>query len=378
MSNNISTAGDEKISRHGDRFFFKLENQKLRFTHENTFASPKTSHITDSPCFVAGTRILTPYGDVPIEALKPDDEVLTLRSGAEAVQKIIWTGQRTVDLLRHAHPEKVIPIRFLAGSLGNGLPERDLSISPDHCLLIDGHLIEAKTLVNGATILEDASQRLVTYHHIELARHEIVLAEGVSAETYDDNGNRHAFEAGPALTLHPGFAAERPRNPVASLAVSGPIVWTARQRLLDRAFTMGFAVTESIDLHVKAGVEKIPGETCSCGQCLIYELSRPYRDVELRSSTGVPAHLAADPKDRRKLGVAIASISLLTDGARRDIPLDDPAHQGFHPMEDGRRWTNGAARIALPGYDDRAALEIRLHRQAPRWAPPGQGTAATA
>ena len=105
------------------------------------------------PCFAAGTRILTPAGQVKVEDLAEGDTVLTASDGG--VQKIIWAGRRTVDLTRHVMPEKVIPVIVLAGAFGPGLPERDLKLSPDHALLIDGVLIEAKTLVNGSTVIRD-------------------------------------------------------------------------------------------------------------------------------------------------------------------------------------------------------------------------------
>jgi hypothetical protein len=332
----------------------------------------------DKACFVAGTKILTPYCDTPVQDLRPGDEVLTLRSGAEAVQKIIWTGRRVVDLARHANPERVTPVRFQAGGLGDGLPEYDLKLSPDHCLFVDGHLIEAKTLVNGATILPDPSQRYVSYHHIELARHDIILAEGVPAETFLDSGNRAMFEGAPALALHVDFAARQRQGSIAPVVRDGPVVSAYRQRLLDHAIAIGFAVTDATDLWVKAGVEKLQPEPCSAPQCLIYELSQPYREVELHSSAGVPAHLSAAPDDRRKLGAAITAMFLLTAGRRCKIRLDDPRHSGFYPAEQGHHWTDGAARVALPPYRGPAQLEIRLKGQAARWAAAKQGAAATA
>jgi hypothetical protein len=37
-------------------------------------------------------------------------------------------------------------------------------------------------------------------------------------------------------------------------------------------------------------------------------------------------------------------------------------------MEAGRRWTKGAARIALPAYSGRAVLEVVITGQAKRWS----------
>jgi hypothetical protein len=321
----------------------------------------------DKACLAAGTRILTPDGDVPVEKLRPGDEVLVVRGDGDDVAKVIWTGRRTIDLTRHAQPQRVQPVRFLAGALGAGLPEHDLWLSPDHCLYIDGHFIEARTLVNGATVRQDFSQRFVSYHHIELARHDVMLAEGVPVETYLDSGNRLMFEGAAATMLHPDFSAPFRAKACAPLAANGPVVLAARQRLLDRAKTLGFAATHATDLVVRAGIEKIRPEARSTAHCLMFELSQPYRSVELLSSAGVPAHLAAAPDDRRRLGADIFGLFLVHHGWRRQIELNDPAHQGFHAMEAGHRWTNGAARIRLPAFTGAATLEVRLFGQAARW-----------
>ena len=58
-----------------------------------------------------------------------------------------------------------------------------LLVSPEHALLLDGILVPARHLTNGVTILPDDSAAPVDYFHIELAEHDIILAEGVPAET---------------------------------------------------------------------------------------------------------------------------------------------------------------------------------------------------
>jgi hypothetical protein len=334
----------------------------------NVFFNPQGLIITDAPCFAAGTRILTPDGEVAVEDIVPGQEVLTAREGSETVAEVIWVGHRTIDLARHAMPEKVRPVRILAGAFGPGLPERDLRVSPDHALYIDGHLIEAKTLVNGVTVIVEKSTRYVTYHHIELARHDVVLAEGLPAETYLESGNRLMFESDSSpMVLHPDFVTAARENACAPLLTDGRIVTAARQRLLDRALALGFAVTGDVDLVVRAGLERIKPEPDLDGE-LLFVLPAGARDVQLLSGTGVPAEVSADPGDRRVLGVAVSGLTLIANGKRLEIPLNDAAHDGFHEMEAGHRWTKGAARISLPPYSGRAVLEVNIHGQARRWS----------
>jgi hypothetical protein len=324
--------------------------------------------ISDIPCFAAGTRILTGWGSRKVEDLAVGDEVLSARDGRG--RKIIWAGHRTVDLSRHANPDKAIPVLITAGAFGDSLPERDLRVSPDHALYIEGCLIEAKTLVNGTTILRDRTARFVTYHHIELESHDVVLAEGLPAETYLDSGNRRNFESGAGpLALHPDFAAASRAGSCADLLLDGEIVRQARQKLLDRAFALGFRRTDAIDLVALINGDVIAPHADDTGRALIFVLPADASRVTLLSSTGVPAETSADPGDRRVLGVAVTELALITGGRRILIDLNG-AHEGFHAAEAGQRWTAGKASIALPTYAGRAVLEVSLAGQAARWLAP--------
>jgi len=140
------------------------------------------------PCFAEGTQLLTPCGMRPVEALRKGDQVIT-RAG---VLSVIWHGRRRVDCMRHPTPTKVWPVRIERDAFGPGLPVRPLFLSPDHALFSDGALIPVQFLLNGITIRQEPVAS-VTYHHIELERHEIVWAENLPTESYLDCGNRHQF-----------------------------------------------------------------------------------------------------------------------------------------------------------------------------------------
>ena len=146
---------------------------------------------SDPVCFMPGTLVATPAGERAVETLKAGDLVLTADGRAAPVR---WLGRQTVST-RFADPLRVLPIRITVGALGENLPKRDLLLSPDHAVLVDGVLIQAGALVNGATILrEDAVPEVFTYWHVELADHSLILAEGVPAETFVDNVDRLAFD----------------------------------------------------------------------------------------------------------------------------------------------------------------------------------------
>lgn len=154
-------------------------------------------------CFAAGTCIETADGPIPVENLAEGDEVCLI-SGAAA--PIVWIGRRTIDLLSHPKPERVGPIRIAPHAFGLGRPYRPLWLSPDHAVFVEGVLIPVKFLMNGSTITQNVAAA-VTYYHVELARHDVVLAEWLPVETYLETGNRSAFEnGGGVIQLHADFS----------------------------------------------------------------------------------------------------------------------------------------------------------------------------
>ena len=157
-------------------------------------------------CFLMGTRILTNRGEVVVEALRAGDLVVTLSGRGPVLKPLTWIGTSPVDLDRHPAPAKAAPIHIRENAFGAGAPHRDLLVSPDHAIAVASSLVPAYLLVNGATILREPAIGAITYFHVELARHDILLADGLPAESYLDTGNRAVFaNAGVARRLHPNF-----------------------------------------------------------------------------------------------------------------------------------------------------------------------------
>ena len=74
------------------------------------------------------------------------------------------------------------------------MPTRDLLVSPDHCLFLDGVLVPAWLLVNGTSVVQEPGRAEIRYYHVELETHDVLLAEGAAAESWLDAGNRDWFE----------------------------------------------------------------------------------------------------------------------------------------------------------------------------------------
>jgi hypothetical protein len=82
-----------------------------------------------------------------------------------------------------------------ACAISDNVPCRDLLLSPDHAVFIDGILIQAGALVNGTSIVrENRVSPTFTYYHVELEDHSLILAENMPAESFVDNVDRMAFD----------------------------------------------------------------------------------------------------------------------------------------------------------------------------------------
>jgi len=145
-------------------------------------------------CFAAGTRIATPHGPVAVERLAPGDRVLLAEGGTAPVRRCLV---RTLTAAEVARDPRLRPVRIAAGALGQGLPDRDLIVSRQHRLLaaspivrrmfgVDEVLIAAHRLTKlpGIAPDADAASGGVTYVHLVLDAHRVILAEGAPAESF--------------------------------------------------------------------------------------------------------------------------------------------------------------------------------------------------
>jgi hypothetical protein len=164
-------------------------------------------------CFAEGTRIVTPNGEDAVENLRAGDMVLAMRNGQAGFEPLRWVGFMDVAVPRNAAmAAKTAPILIKAGALAPGMPARDLRVSPDHAMEMDGHLIPAKHLVNGSSIIQEVWCRRVRYFHLELEAHGLLLSEGTWSESYLDDANRHAFNNAALTGLFLDFEAGRSKG----------------------------------------------------------------------------------------------------------------------------------------------------------------------
>lgn len=173
-------------------------------------------------CFTPGTLIETPYGPRDIASLAEGDFVQTQDNGPA---EILWMGQRKVTGARLMAMPELTPIRLRRGALDKDVPDAGILVSPDHRMVLRGAraralfgaeevLVAARDLVNDKTVIRDRAIRQVTYVHMMLPQHEIVVANGVATESFhpasaalasmEPDAQDRMFDRLPALAGDPG------------------------------------------------------------------------------------------------------------------------------------------------------------------------------
>jgi hypothetical protein len=366
-------SGTKLTVTNGGGTVFTLNDVTLQHGVTATFAAH--GDVISVVCYARGTMIRTPDGEVAVERLHAGRQVTTLVDGEPVARAVKWLGHRRLELTGHRRPETVAPIRIQRGAFADAMPQRDLLVSPDHAIFVDGKLICARQLLNGTTIRQETGWTAVDYYHVELDRHAILLAEGLPAESYIDTGNSGFFANAEApLVLRPDLADES-GYPTRAAGSCAPFVWDEAsvrpvwQRLAERAAAIGRpvvqpATTADAGLRLVAkgrSVKPIYGDD----DLVIFTLPRGAREVRLVSRAASPTEARPWLEDRRRLGVRVARIVLRGADEVREVPVDHPDLAGgwWAVERDGQvisRWTDGAAVLPLPAMRGDVMLELHL------------------
>lgn len=318
-------------------------------------------------CFASGTRIATEDGETPVESLRPGDLVRTVLGGAAPV---VWIGYRHIDCERHSNPALAWPVRVAPDAFGAGQPARDLYLSPDHAVYMSGALVPIRLLINGTTIRQ-VELPTTTYYHVELGRHDVVLADGLPAETYLDTGNRVMFEnGGGPVALHPDFGvgqAAREAGSCVPFMTDPAQVETLWRALATRSEELGWRLpaapllVDDPDLYILVGSRRLKPSVSWDGR---YNFVLPAGGEPrfLVSRTARPCDSRPWVGDHRRLGVRVRRLIMRCGLDSRVVAMDEPTlGQGWWAVEwDGTtpcRWTSGQARLPNLGS---GVLEVEL------------------
>jgi len=341
----------------------------------NTLYGVTAGELVNGPVALPENNTLLPQASEPaLDTSDPFLPVIPFTFGCYV------TGTRilTDDLGRHRDPRLAQPIRIRRNAFADNVPRRDLLVSPDHALYLDGLLIPARLLRNDATIVRDAHLGSVRYFHLELDRHAILLAEGLPAESYLDTGNRGSFDnAGTPLLLHPDLAVgggqqRREALSCAPFAADAARVERIWHRLANRAEQLGYqlakpATTKDPALRISVeGREILPVDVAHRHYSFILPRSAGARSnqmIRLVSRATAPCEVTPWCEDQRRLGVAVGRIVVTDTTGPVVLPVDHPSLTGGWAAAERLgstlwRWTLGHAELILPL--DAMVLEIHL------------------
>lgn len=335
-------------------------------------------------CFLAGSMIETPDGDIAVENLKEGDQVITYVEGSPVISPVIWSGHRHVTV-RNGLPddEAGYPVRILKDAIADGVPYKDLLITNDHCLFFDGAFIPVRMLVNGRSIFYDRTISSYTYYHVETAQHAIIRADGVLTESYLDTGNRNNFfQDNKVIKIH-GHVKSWEKDAAAPLTVTRATVEALFVTLQARAQALGLpSVVKDVALTHDAALRLITSK----GQVIrtirvvdgthLFMIPAGVEAVRILSRTTRPCDVHGPfVDDRRHLGVLIGAISL--QGMKKNIKitshLTTVEADGWSVQENlPCRWTTGNALLPLNAEGQCGILSLQVLSSGPYLTMPEQ------
>jgi hypothetical protein len=299
--------------------------------------------LFEAACYLKGTRIATPEGEVAVERLC---EGVMVRTASGAIRRIAWIGFGKA-LATRGRRTAATPVIVRKGALGPNVPHRDLRVTKGHSFYLDGVLIPVEFLVNHRSIAWDDRAQEVTVFHVELDTHDVLLANGAPAESYRDDGNRWLFQNANAGWHLP------PKPPCAPVLTGGPIVDAVWRRLLARSGPRpGLPLTEDPDLHLRADGVRTDAARRE-GDAVVFALRSVPSTLRLVSRAAAPQELGL-ARDPRVLGVAIRAIEARQGHHLRALGAAEPLlADGFHRYEPAGdlRWTDGDAPIPATLFD---------------------------
>jgi antigen 43 len=318
-------------------------------------------------CFLRGTRLATPTGDVAVEDLRPGDLIATKEAGDIVFRPVRWIGHRWFRLAGTGIDViDAYPVRIRAGAFADNVPSRDLLLTSEHCVFVEGKLVPIRMLVNHGSIVIDKSVTHYQYFHVELENHAILIAEGLETESYLDTGNRGNFSNAPVASLHTDQPLDVDEHAwqsraIAPLTVDRETVEPIWQKLNARANLIGLAATQpnsgllnepDLRLVTETGVEILPVERVN--QTVTFVVPASAGRIRLLSRSSRPSETVGPYlDDRRSLGVLVGDIGCDDGDTKRSITghLTDATLRGWYPQEPASpyRWTNGNAMLPIKG-----------------------------
>ncbi len=239
------------INGRTERFFFvndgtgsismmnQIGNGAIPLTNAN-FA-PDPVHV----CFCAGTVILTPSGYCKIEDLALGDSVVTARG---EVKPILWIGRTDVSVEEMQNDPSRRPVRIKANAISPAVPFADIYLSAQHRIVIedpmaallfsDYRVMVRATHLVGSTAEAVMPQSPVSYFHMLLDEHDMVIANGLETESFQPSLRNHL---GLPSSMKNSFIAHVPQDHLHRLFQRPDAMSTLRAHEVDVLIACMFA-----------------------------------------------------------------------------------------------------------------------------------------
>ncbi len=329
--------------------------------------------IVYDKCFLRGTLIRTDRGEIAVEDLAVGDRVAALVDGKTEFREIVWLGHRSTIVRTWLEDDEAgYPVRILRNALGENVPSKDLLVTPEHAMYLDGAFVPARMLVNDRSIYYDHSITHFDYYHVETDAHSIIWADNALSESYLDTGDRKRF-AQPGSVVHILNAPESTweGDGAAPLRVDRGFVEPLHASLVRRAASLNLGsvtqepeVTEDPDLHLVDEKGRIMRKMRVVNRSSVFMLPPDAKRVRLVSRVSRPVDvIGAFHDDRRLLGVLVGDIQIWESDRTRHLAdhLTDEHLDGWANIEDGRqRWTTGSAMIDLSDRQSDAVCIVAI------------------
>ncbi|GEL51235.1 Hint domain-containing protein [Acetobacter tropicalis] len=335
-------------------------------------------------CFLAGSMIRTPDGDVAVENIQIGDQVIAFdwKNNRNILRSVVWVGTARAVVRPHlADDEAGWPVRVLKDAVADGVPYKDMLITAEHCLFFEDRFVPVRMLVNGRTIFYDKSILSYDYYHVETELHSVITADGMLTESYLDTGNRSSFRQDGKVASLRSAARSWQDDAGAPLCVDRSFVQPLFHVLEHREKNIAQALPapEKAALVHDADLRLVTDKGATLrpvrrrDEQYSFMLPSGTQAVRILSRASRPADVIGPfVDDRRQMGVAVGDVTLITAKGQQAVTthLQEDKPEGWHADMgwEGVAWTDGNALLplgALHAEGNMAILSLSIRAAGP-------------
>ncbi len=315
------------------------------------------TYLAAPPCYLPGTLIETARGPVAVEEITLADRVVAYDNGQEVLRQVVWTGKSHVKADRS-------PVIVRQGALADNVPSRDLHVTEEHCLFLEGRFVPVRMLVNGHSIVSDTRHEDYDVYHIELDTHSVIKANDVLSESFLDTGHL-TFEGREARNL------SWERDSAAPLCTDRSFVEPLFRKIAARVPGLVVPASDTSPEHQTGIALLVNGRTRVTptrrnGKNVVFMINEPIRSLHVLAEAAAPSvRIGPFVDDRRQLGALVGEVHLFTPEGmvphRKHLEAD--ALTGWHEKESAQyRWTGAQAELPdIQSESDSAVISLSVH-----------------